>query len=115
MTLDARSIAVQGIGGGALLIALQGLGIGQPAQPPLISDSLGGGSAEPRRRVRRRVVPLPLREPEPEDLEPITARHVKQEPQGVAVAPAIAKPVAARRASAYRRTRAQRDEELLLL
>jgi hypothetical protein len=74
-----------------------------------------GDLIQPRRRVRRRVPALPLREPEPEEVEPISASDVTPEPQRIAVAPAIAKPIAAPRAAPYRRTRAERDEELLLL
>ena len=82
------------------------------AQPPSTNY---GDLIQPRRRVRRRVPALPLREPEPEEVEPITASDAKPEPQRIAVAPAIAKPAAKPRAAPYRRTRAERDEELLLL
>lgn len=88
-----------------------------PAPAPPVHAVFGGGS-ETRRRVRRRVIitPPPLIEPPPPAPAPQPLRAVTPVCDSVQVEPA---PVAVELPSAApappRRTRARRDEELLLL
>lgn len=56
MTLDTRAIAVQGIGFGARLIAVQGFSPkSEQAELPTILPVAPGGMVKPKQKVRQRA------------------------------------------------------------